>query len=185
MKSMKPWVALPGSHRLSRLTSARADSRSAEAIHSTALRSNSGSGPCGPNCLGPPSSRDRWPVPMMATRWSLGQDSTSLRMAWPSWTKPGLWHRRGEDVGVHGDDRQIGFGAQGDDRAGDAVVDPQLIAEGQVESRLQAVPQQVAGQLLVAAQQHPGQAELPLFVVKVCVVERGLADQELGHVIEP
>jgi len=91
---MNPCVALPGCHRLSRLTSARAASRSAEAIHSTALRSNSGSGPCGPNWRGPPSSSDRWPVPMMATRNSLGHDSTSVRMAMPSSAK-----RRGCGIG--------------------------------------------------------------------------------------
>ena len=56
------------------------------AIHSTALRSNSGSGPCGPNWRGPPSSSDRWPVPMIATRLSLGHDSTISRIALPSWT---------------------------------------------------------------------------------------------------
>src|SRR6478609_4446798 len=80
MKSMKPCVALPGACRLSRVTSARHPSMSPEAIQSTAFRSNSGSGPCSPNCRGPPSSSERWPVPMMATRLSAGQDSTSSRM---------------------------------------------------------------------------------------------------------
>src|ERR1700728_2453364 len=45
--------------------------------------------------------------------------------------------------------------------------------------------EQVGRQLLVAAQAHPGQAELPLLVVVVRVVERRLADQELRHVVEP
>src|SRR5215204_4750486 len=49
MKSMKPWVALPGVCKLSRVTSARHPLRSPVAIHATALRSNSGAGPCGPN----------------------------------------------------------------------------------------------------------------------------------------
>src|SRR5215207_9872495 len=49
MKSMNPWVALPGRCRLSRVTSARQPSMSPPAIHSTALRSNSGSGPWSPN----------------------------------------------------------------------------------------------------------------------------------------
>ncbi|SCE80547.1 hypothetical protein GA0070558_107164 [Micromonospora haikouensis] len=87
MKSMNPWVALPGACRLSRVTSDRQPSRSPLAIHSTARRSNSGSGPCGPDWRGPPSSSDRWPVPMIATRRCDGHDSTISRMAWPSCTK--------------------------------------------------------------------------------------------------
>ena len=79
-------MALPGSHRDSSDTSPSAFSMSPDAIHSTALRSNSGSGPCGPNCLGPPSSSERWPVPMIATRLSLGHDSTTSRIIVPSWT---------------------------------------------------------------------------------------------------
>src|SRR3954454_15742910 len=61
MKSMKPWVALPGACRLSRVTSERHPSRSPFAIHSTALASNSGSGPRGPNWRGPASPRGRRP----------------------------------------------------------------------------------------------------------------------------
>ena len=57
---MKPWVALPGSHKLSRLTSASADFRSPDAIQPTALRSNSGSGPCGPNWRGPELATGDW-----------------------------------------------------------------------------------------------------------------------------
>src|SRR5215469_4285904 len=86
MKSRKPCVALPGSHRLSRDTSPSAFSMSPLAIQSTAFASNSGSGPCGPNWRGPPSSSDRWPVPMIATLRSLGQDSTISLIAWPSCT---------------------------------------------------------------------------------------------------
>lgn len=83
---MNPWVALPGACRLSSVTSARHPSMSPEEIHSTAFASNSGSGPCGPNWRGPPSSSDRCPVPMIATRRSPGHDSTSSRIVLPSWT---------------------------------------------------------------------------------------------------
>ncbi len=91
---MKPWVALPGACRLSSVTSPRQPSTSPLAIQVTALRSNSGSGPCGPNWRGPPSSSDRCPVPMMATRLSSGQDSTIALMARPSWT-----NRSGRGIG--------------------------------------------------------------------------------------
>ena len=70
MKSMNPWVALPGACRLSSVTSDRQPSMSPRAIHSTARASNSGSGPCGPNWRGPPSSSERCPVPITATRMS-------------------------------------------------------------------------------------------------------------------
>ena len=79
-------MALPGSHSDSSDTSPSAFSMSPEAIHSTALRSNSGSGPCGPNWRGPPSSSERCPVPMIATRRLAGQDSTTSRIIWPSCT---------------------------------------------------------------------------------------------------
>ena len=96
-----------------------------------------------------------------------------------------LRQRRREDVGVDRHDRQVGLGPQRDDRAGDAVVDPQLVAEGQVEAGVQAVAQDVRGQVLVALQAHPRQAELALLVVPVGVVVRRLADQELRHVVQP
>ena len=151
MKSMNPWVALPGRCRLSSVTSARQPSRSPLAIHSTALRSNSGSGPCSPNWRGPPSSRDRWPVPMIATRWSAGHDSTSCADGPAELHEPlRLRQRRREDVGVDRHDRQVGLGPQRDDRAGDAVVDAQLVAERQVEVGVQAVAQDVRGQVLLA-----------------------------------
>src|SRR5262249_18532297 len=70
-------------------------------------------------------------------------------------------------------------------RAGHAVVDAQLVAERQVEAGVQALPQQVGGQLLVARQPHPGQAELPFLVVPVRVEERRLAHQELRLVVNP
>ena len=91
MKSMKPWVAFPGRCRLSRVTSARQPDRFEVAIHSTAFLSKSGSGPCGPNWRGPPSSSDRWPVPMIATRRCDGQLSTSSRIVRPSSTKRRGW----------------------------------------------------------------------------------------------
>jgi hypothetical protein len=59
---------------------------SPDEIHSTAFWSNCGSGPCGPNWRGPPSSSDRCPVPITATRWSDGHDSTSSRIVRPSCT---------------------------------------------------------------------------------------------------
>ena len=91
---MNPWVALPGACRLSRVTSPRQPSTSPLAIQATALRSNSGSGPCGPNWRGPPSSSDRCPVPMMATRLSDGHASTIRRSALPSST-----NREGRGIG--------------------------------------------------------------------------------------
>ena len=96
-----------------------------------------------------------------------------------------LRQRRREDVGVDRHDRQVVLGPQRDDRAGDAVVDPQLVAEGQVEAGVQAVAQDVLGEVLLARQGHPGQAELALLVVPVGVVEGRLADQELRHVVQP
>jgi hypothetical protein len=63
------------------------------------------------------------------------------------------------------------------------VVDPQLVAEGQVEAGVQALPQEVGGQVLVARQPHPRQAELAFLVVPVRVEERRLAHQELRHVV--
>ena len=145
-----------------------------------------GRGRAGRTGAGPPSSSERWPVPMIATRWSLGHDSTSSRMVRPSCDEPlRLRQRRREDVGVDRHDRQVGLRPQRDDRAGDAVVDPQLVAERQVEAGVQAVAQDVRGQVLLAAQRHPRQAELALLVVPVGVVERRLADQELRHVVQP
>ena len=97
--------------------------------------------------------------------------------------RPG--HRRREDVGVDRHDGQVGLRPQGDDRAGHAVVDPQLVAEGQVEAGVQALPQEVGGQVLVACEPHPRQAELAFLVVPVRVEERRLAHQELRHVVQP
>ena len=65
------------------------------------------------------------------------------------------------------------------------MVDPQLVAERQVEVAVQPVAQQVRGQVLLAAQGHPRQAELPLLVVEVRVEERRLAHEELRHVVQP
>jgi hypothetical protein len=65
------------------------------------------------------------------------------------------------------------------------VVDPQFVAERQVEAGVDALAQQVPGQVLIAAHKHPGQAELPFLVVEVRVVERRLADEELRHVVQP
>jgi hypothetical protein len=65
------------------------------------------------------------------------------------------------------------------------VVDPQLVAERQVEAGVYSLAQQVGGQPLVPAHEHPGQAELTFLVVEVRVVERRLAHQELRHVVQP
>ena len=155
-------------------------------IHSTARASNSGSGPCSPNCRGPPSSSDRCPVPMTATRSWLGQASMISRSVWPSLTnRSGRGSGGREDVGVDRHDRQVVLRPHGEDRARDRVVDPQLVGEGEVEARVQPGPQDVRGQLLVALEQQLGQPELPLFVVVVGVVERRLAHQELRHVVQP
>jgi hypothetical protein len=65
------------------------------------------------------------------------------------------------------------------------VVDPQLVAERQVEAGVEALAQDVRRQVLVARSDEPRQAELALLVVPVGVVERRLADEELRHVVEP
>jgi hypothetical protein len=65
------------------------------------------------------------------------------------------------------------------------VVDPQFVAERQVEADVYSLAQQVPGQVLVAAHEHPGQAELPFLVVEVRVVKRRLAHEELRHVVQP
>ena len=96
-----------------------------------------------------------------------------------------LRQRRREDVGVDRHDRQVGLRPQRDDRAGDAVVDPQLVAERQVEVAVETAAQDVGGELLVAGQRHPREAELALLVVPVGVEVRRLADQELRHVVQP
>jgi hypothetical protein len=50
---------------------------------------------------------------------------------------------------------------------------------------VEALAEQVAGQLLVARQEHPRQPELAFLVVEVAVVGGRLADQELRHVVQP
>jgi hypothetical protein len=65
------------------------------------------------------------------------------------------------------------------------VVDPQFVAEGQVEAGVEALAQDVGGQVFLARQQHARQAELPFLVVPVGVEEGRLAHQELRHVIQP
>jgi hypothetical protein len=122
---------------------------------------------------------------MIATRLSEGHDSTISGSSAQLDEPLRLRQRRREDVGVDRHDRQVGLGPQRDDRAGDAVVDPQLVAEGQVEAGVEAVAQDVRGQVLLARQGHPRQAELALLVVPVGVEERRLADQELRHVVQP
>ena len=96
-----------------------------------------------------------------------------------------LRQRRREDVGVDRHDGQVGIRSQRDDRTGDAVVDAQLVAERKVEIRVEPLPENVRGQVLLTAQPHPRQAEFPLLVVPVGVEPRCLADQELGHVVQP
>jgi hypothetical protein len=96
-----------------------------------------------------------------------------------------LRQRRREDVRVDRHDRQVGLRAQRDDRARAAVVDAQLVAEGQVEARVEPVAQEVGREVLLAPQPHPWQAELALLVVPVGVVVRRFPDEELRHVVEP
>ena len=123
---------------------------------------------------------------MIATRLSSGQLSTRASKGSAEFDEPaGLRHRRREDVGVHRHDRQIRLRSQRDDRAGDAVVDAEFVAERQVEPAVQALPQNVRGQVLLSAQCHPGQSELAFLVVEVRIEERRLPDQELRHVVEP
>ena len=156
------------------------------AIHSTALASNSGSGPCSPNWRGPPSSSERCPVPMTATRRSRGPRVDQLADRPAELDEPfGPGQRRREDVRVDRHDRQVVLRPHREDRAGDRVVDPQLVGERQVEAPVDALAQDVRRQLLVALEQQPRQPELALLVVVVRVVERRLADQELRHVVQP
>ena len=65
------------------------------------------------------------------------------------------------------------------------MVDPQLVAEGEVEAGVQATAQDVRRELLVAVEPEPREPELALLVVPVGVVGGRLAHEELGHVVEP
>ena len=97
--------------------------------------------------------------------------------------RPG--ERRCEDIRVYRHNRQVVAGAHREDRARDGVVHPELVGEREVEARVDALAQDVRGQLLVALEQQPGQAEFAFLVVVVGVVERRLAHQELRHVVQP
>ena len=65
------------------------------------------------------------------------------------------------------------------------MVDPQLVAEGEIEAGVESLTEQVGGESDVPRQSHSGQTELALLVVPVGVVEGRLADEELRHVVEP
>ena len=132
------------------MTSARHPSRSPLAIQSTAFRSNS-----------PGRDRARRTGGVRQLQGEVpGPDDRD-----PLVRRPGLHHlperpaeldeplrlrqQRREDVRVDRHDRQVGVGAQGDDRASDAVVDPQLVAEREVEAVVEPVAQDVRGELLL------------------------------------
>jgi hypothetical protein len=65
------------------------------------------------------------------------------------------------------------------------VVDAQLVGERQIESGVEAVAQDVPGQVPVALHVHARQAELALLVVPVRVVLLGMTNEELRHVVQP
>ena len=150
---------------------------SPDAIHSTALRSNSGSGPCGPNWRGPPSSSDRCPVPITATRWSRrpGLDQLAGSCARAGRTASAAaaaarrcWCRSARSAGRP---------------AGRSVMIGHVI-EWSIRSSLEKARSNPASRpsrrtyadrSSCALQQHPRQPELALLVVPVGVVERRLA----------
>ena len=183
---MNPWVALPGACRLSSVTLARQPSMSPLAIHSTALASNSGSGPCGAE-LARAAELERQVAGADHRHAQVRRPGVDQLADGPAELDEALGprQRRREDVGVDRHDRQVVLRAHGDDRAGDRVVDAQLVGEREVEVAVDALAQHVGRQLLVPAQQQPRQAELAFLVVVVGVVERRLADEELRHVVQP
>ena len=144
MKSMKPWVALPGVCRLSRVTSAQAalEVAAGDPVDGLAVE------------LGVGAVRAELARPAELQRQVAGADDRHPPVVGPRLDelpdRPAqldeplrLRQRRGEDVGVDRHDRQVVLRPQRDDRAGDAVVDAQLVAEGQVEAGVEAVAQDV------------------------------------------
>ena len=156
------------------------------AIHSTALRSKSGSGPCGPNCRGPPSSRDRWPVPMIATRRSDGQLSTSSRIARPS---------RRTDVAAASVGRRCWCRSarSADPPRGRRVMIGQVIEWSIRSSLLKARSKFLSRpvrRMWAARSSWPrsvilGRPNSRSSLYQLRVEERCLADQELRHVVQP
>ena len=146
-----------------------------------------GRGRAAPNWRGPPSSSDRWPVPMIATRWSLGHDSTSSPDGLPELRRTAsaaaaaarrCWCRSARSAGRP---------------AGRSVMIGQVMLWSIRSSLLKArsKPASRPSRRMCAdrssspAQRHPRQPELALLVVPVGVVERRLADEELRHVVQP
>ena len=62
----------------------------------------------------------------------LAQQSTQMDEA------PRLGQRRRDDIGIYWDVRQVRLWPRGDDRTGNAMVYPKLIAEGKVEAGIES-----------------------------------------------
>src|SRR5579885_2803077 len=92
---------------------------------------------------------------------------------------PGLRKWRREDVRVDGHNGQIGLRARRNDGAGNAVIDAQFVAEGEVETGIQPGAQQVCREFFVSFQFHTRQSEFAFLIVIVGVVEGRFADEEL------
>ena len=184
---MKPWVALPGACRLSRVTSDRQPSRSPFAIHSTALRVELRVGPVRAELARAAELQrqvagadDRHPLVARPRLDQLAERPAEL-------DEPlRLRQRRGEDVGVDRHDRQVVLRAQRDDRAGDAVVDAQLVAEREVEAGVEArragCGRTGRGRPCMRIRGRPNSRSS---LYQLASYYSALADQELRHVVQP
>src|SRR5690348_10361964 len=88
---------------------------------------------------------------------------------------PGLRKRWGEDIRIDGYNWQFRLRACRDDVAGNAVIHPQFIAEGEVETGIKSRAQEIRREFFVSFEEHAGQSELALLIVIVRVVVGSLA----------